>query len=121
MEVGRKGKQAVMKPYPGKPNLVPECDVHGSRMTRWVASTRNSLEEAQGREVEVWRCPTPSCDRYYYENVAYQTSKGAVGTDEPSPLCECHGTKMVVQSRLSQYICPVEGCGEQQQWPAREG
>jgi hypothetical protein len=84
-----------------KPNLVPDCDVHGSPMERHGALTRNRLEEAQTRDVEVWRCQTSSCDRYFYEDVGYQTLKGAVATDEPSPACERHGTKMVVQSCLS--------------------
>jgi hypothetical protein len=110
-----------MKPYPRKSNLVPDCDVHGSRMKKWTASTHNSLEEAQARDVEVWGCETSSCDRYFYENVGYQTFKGAVGTGEPSPTCERHGTRMVVQSCLSQYVCPVDGCEEQRQWPAPKG
>lgn len=98
-----------------KPDLVPDCDVHGKPMCR-VQSSGSALGLGH-RDIYVWRCAQQGCSRYFYGTVGYGPSDHE---DNKALRCLREGAYLVAQRDLGVYICPVDGCSTAQPWPARK-
>lgn len=96
-----------------KPELVPDCDVHGESMYRDECRA-SDLGLEGSRDIIVWRCAHPGCTRYFEGAVGYRNlaSRASVMT----PRCAREGAFLVTQRALSRYVCPVEGCANGQAW-----
>ncbi|PWT97832.1 MAG: hypothetical protein C5B51_30455, partial [Terriglobia bacterium] len=96
-----------------KPDLVPECDLHGERMNRaeYPAAT---LGLEGRRDVHVWRCTHEGCHRFFYGTLGYRTRLAENGCT--TPQCPREGAFLVVQGDLGSYICPVDGCRTVRPW-----
>lgn len=96
-----------------KPELVPDCDVHGERMFRAECSPA-ALGLPGRRDVIVWRCAHEGCGRYFEGSVGYRDH--LVASLAPTPRCVREGAFLVVQRTMCRYICPVAGCPHAQAW-----
>ena len=96
-----------------KPDLVPDCDVHGQPMYRDECPA-GALGLPGTRDVIVWRCAHPGCARYFEGAVGYRRCAHPDGS--PTPRCARDRAFLVVQRAQRQYICPVAGCPNRQQW-----
>lgn len=100
-----------------KPDLVPDCDVHGEPMYR-DESPACALGLKGNRDVIVWRCAREGCGRYFHGTVGYRDCPWPSAAVTPTPHCEHEAAFLVVQRALGSYICPVAGCGTAQVWQA---
>jgi hypothetical protein len=98
-----------------KPELVPDCDVHGEPMYR-DESPAFALGLKGNRDVIVWRCAREGCGRYFHGTVGYRYCPRPSAPATPTPHCEHESAFLVVQRALGSYICPVDGCGTAQVW-----
>ena len=103
-----------------KPNLVPDCDVHGEPMFRdeYPAS---ALGLEGRRDIIIWRCTREGCGRYFYGTVGYRDCPDIARTRTTTVRCREDGAYLVVQRARGSYICPVAGCTSIEPWqvPAR--
>ena len=98
-----------------KPDLIPDCDVHGTPLTK---TEYPGAEMGQQEDViEVWRCTRAGCRRLFYGDSGYGSLGGAAGAEEVKPQCPKHGAFLVVQAVHQTYVCPVDGCRETRPWP----
>lgn len=104
-----------------KPDLIPDCDVHGTPMYRdqcrgWELGLKD------GRDVVVWRCAESGCHRYFLGTLGYRSCDPIGDQGEPTPRCAREGAFLVVQRAWNVSICPVDGCATKQPWvaPGRE-
>jgi len=98
-----------------KPDLIPDCDVHGEPMVRdELPASALGLEGR--RDVVFWRCDHNGCGRYFHGTVGYRDFPAALGNRIPTLRCEREGAFLIVQSNLGSYICPVAGCSTVQEW-----
>jgi hypothetical protein len=100
-----------------KPDLIPDCDVHGTPMYRdqcrgW------ELGLTDGRDVVVWRCSHHDCGRYFLGTLGYCSCIPADDQAPPTPRCAREGAFLVVQRAWNLSICPVDGCPTKQPWHA---
>jgi hypothetical protein len=100
-----------------KPDLVPDCDVHGEPMCR-DEPPASALGFKGDRDVIVWRCAREGCRRYFHGTVGYRYSPRPPAPVAPTPHCEHEAAFLVVQRALGSYICPVAGCNTAQVWQA---
>jgi ClpX C4-type zinc finger len=100
-----------------KPDLVPDCDVHGEPMYR-DESPACALGLKGNRDVIVWRCACEGCGRYFHGTVGYRDRPRSSAPVTPTPHCEHEAAFLVVQRGLGSYICPVAGCSTAQVWQA---
>jgi len=100
-----------------KPDLVPDCDVHGEPMYR-DESPAFALGLKGNRDVIVWRCAREGCGRYFHGTVGYRYCPRPSPPVIPTPHCEHESAFLVVQRALGSYICPVAGCSTAQVWQA---
>jgi ClpX C4-type zinc finger len=100
-----------------KPDLVPDCDVHGEPMYR-DESPASALGLKGNRDVIVWRCAREGCGRYFHGTVGYRYCPRPSALVTPTPHCEHEAAFLVVQRALGSYICPVAGCSTAQVWQA---
>src|SRR5438046_1208279 len=98
-----------------KPELVPDCDVHGEPMYR-DESPAFALGLKGNRDVVVWRCGRERCGRYFHGTVGYRYCPRPSAPATPTPHCEHESAFLVVQRALGSYICPVDGCGTAEVW-----
>jgi len=98
-----------------KPDLVPDCDVHGEPMYR-DESPASALGLKGNRDVIVWRCARKECERYFHGTVGYRYCPRSSAPVTPTPHCEHEKAFLVVQRALGSYICPVDDCGTAQVW-----
>ena len=108
-----------------KPDLVPDCDVHGRAMRReeWPAA---ALGMNGNRDVLAWCCTLDGCGRFFHGAVGYQYRPPRAQEGLPTPRCDREGAFLVAQRDLESYICPVDGCYGAQLWepadtPAKTG
>jgi len=100
-----------------KPDLIPDCDVHGEPMFRdELPASELGLEGH--RDVVFWRCLNKGCGRYFHGTVGYRDFPAAVSKRNPTVHCEREGAFLIVQRDLGSYICPVAGCTRVQEWRA---
>jgi hypothetical protein len=99
-----------------KPDLVPDCDVHGAPMCRVECS--GAAFGLGPRDMCIWRCTERDCDRYFYGSIGYRSSEGRCDPTS-APHCRLEGAYLVVQQRLGVYICPVAGCTTVEHWRPR--
>ena len=98
-----------------KPDLVPDCDIHGEPMFRHeVPASALGLEER--RDIIVWRCEHGGCRRYFYGTVGYRECPELAAPKTSTPRCSDEGAYMVAQRPLGSYICPVAGCPSIEPW-----
>jgi hypothetical protein len=98
-----------------KPDLVPDCDIHGEPMYRDECPARAfGLEEP--RDLIVWRCAREGCGRYFQGILGYCYRASAAEACPPTPRCHREGAFLVVQRALGSYICPVAGCTIVRDW-----
>lgn len=98
-----------------KPDLVPDCDVHGEPMYRdELPASELGLEGS--RDVIVWRCGCHGCRRYFEGGVGYRDTNSGRGRVESTPRCANDRAFLVVQRTLNEYICPVAGCATVHAW-----
>ena len=102
-----------------KSDLIPDCDVHGEPMFRQECAAA-SLGLEGGRDLYVWCCPRPDCERYFRGTVGYANKAQPPRMMERTPQCPEEGAFLVVQQGASEYICPVAGCKQHQPWHASE-
>lgn len=100
-----------------KPDLVPDCDVHGEPMYR-DESPASALGLKGNRDVIVWRCAREGCGRYFHGTVGYRYCPRPSAPVTPTPHCEHEAAFLVAQRALGSYICPVAGCSTAQTWQA---
>ena len=100
-----------------RPDLVPDCDVHGEPMYR-DESPATALGLRGNRDVIVWRCAHEGCGRYFHGTVGYRYCPPSSVPASPTPHCERESAFLVVQRTLRSYICPVDGCSTAQAWQA---
>ena len=98
-----------------KPDLVPDCDVHGEPIYRDECAA-SALGLKGDREEVVWRCPYEECGRYFHGTVGYRSHVTIASRAIPTPRCEREGAFLVVQHTLGSYICPVAGCPMSAGW-----
>jgi len=98
-----------------KPDLVPDCDVHGEPMYRDECAA-SAVGLKGDREEVVWRCPHEECGRYFHGTVGYRSHVAIASRAIPTPRCEREGAFLVVQHTLGSYICPVAGCPMSAGW-----
>jgi hypothetical protein len=96
-----------------KPDLVPDCDVHGAPMCRVECS--GAALGLGPRDIYIWRCPEQGCNRYFYGSSGYG-HVGCLHDPNLAPQCMREGAYLVVQRRLGLYICPVVGCTTAEPW-----
>ena len=99
-----------------KPDLMPDCDIHGEPMYRDECPA-HMLGLKGSRDLIIWRCSHTGCGRFFYGTVGYR-SIGPVADVEPTPQCDQERAFLVVQRDLGSYICPVAGCSTVQIWQA---
>jgi hypothetical protein len=100
-----------------KPDLVPDCDVHGEPMYRdECAASVLGLEGS--RDVIVWRCCHQGCGRYFHGTAGYRNCPPAADNGILTPRCAREGAFLIVQRTLGSYICPVAGCTKTEPWQA---
>jgi hypothetical protein len=103
-----------------KPDLVPDCDVHGEPMYR-DESPASALGLKGNRDVIAWHCVHEGCGRYFHGTVGYRYCPRSTAPVTPTPHCEHESAFLVVQRALGSYICPVAGCSTAQVWNAFVG
>ena len=74
-----------------KPDLVPDCDVHGEPMYRDECAA-SALGLKGDREEVVWRCPHEECGRYFHGTVGYRSHVTIASRAIPTPRCERGGS-----------------------------
>lgn len=100
-----------------KPDLIPDCDVHGAPMYRdqcrgWELGLRDN------RDVVVWRCAHQGCGRFFLGTLGYRSCCPGEDQTLPTPRCAREGAFLVVQRAWNLAICPVDGCPTRQPWHA---
>jgi len=100
-----------------KPDLIPDCDVHGAPMYRDECRAC-ALGLDDSRDVVVWRCAKKGCSRYFLGTVGYRSCVAAEDCAAPTRRCTREGAFLVVQRALGASICPVEGCTTLHTWHA---
>ena len=100
-----------------KPDLVPDCDVHGAPMFLDECSP-STLGLEGSHDLIVWRCAHPGCGRYFYGTLGYRYSPPFTRTAAGTPRCKREGAFLVVQEARGLSICPVAGCNTAQPWQA---
>ena len=98
-----------------KPELIPDCDIHGEAMHRDERPARE-LGLAGSRDVIVWCCAVAGCRRYFEGSVGYRDVPLPGSERHPTPQCRQEGAFLVVQRNLGSYICPVAGCATTHSW-----
>jgi len=110
-----------------KPDLIPDCDVHGEPMVQDECPA--SLLGLEGsRDLLIWRCTRSGCGRYFHGTVGYRDAGSSAVVNTGAPKCAREGAFLVVQGALGVRICPVAGCHTVQKiqapatakWHARE-
>ncbi len=99
-----------------KPDLVPDCDLHGEPMYRDELPA-GELGLAGSRDVIVWRCRCAGCRRYFEGGTGYRDAPRGGETDS-TPQCPNEGAFLVAQRATGSYICPVAGCSTVHEWEA---
>ena len=102
-----------------KPDLVPDCDVHGVSMSLDECPA-SALGLEGRRDIIVWRCVHPGCGRFFYGTVGYRYTPGFAGPETPTPRCKREGAFLVAQQAQGASICPVAGCRTVQPWHGRD-
>jgi hypothetical protein len=100
-----------------KPDLMPDCDIHGEPMYRDECPAQ-LLGLEGSRDLIIWRCSRTGCGRYFYGTVGYRSIGPATDPKPPTPQCDQERAFLVVQRDLGCYICPVTGCSTVQIWQA---
>jgi hypothetical protein len=98
-----------------KPDLIPDCDIHGEPMYRDECPAR-ALGLTGGRDLIVWRCCRHGCGRYFLGTVGYAHATPLACPVVPTPRCEREGAFLIVQRTLGAYICLVDGCSKTCVW-----
>jgi hypothetical protein len=101
-----------------KPELVPDCDIHGEPMSRGECPA-SELGLRGSRDMIVWRCGHAGCKRYFEGAVGYRDCSADGGEVAP-PRCPREGAFLVLQRAMGSYVCPVDGCKTVQSWRAPE-
>ena len=102
-----------------KPDLTPDCDVHGEPMYKtecWAPA----LGMEKQTDVTIWSCSHRGCQRYFHGKVGYRNLDGPKNAGSPTPQCSHEGAYLVVQRALGVHICPVAGCAEKRPWQVPE-
>lgn len=76
-----------MKP---KPDLIPDCDIHGEPMYRDECPA-SALGLEGHRDLIVWRCAHKGCGRYFYGTVGYRYCMQMAGARGSTPQCPQEG------------------------------
>ncbi|HLK47331.1 MAG TPA: hypothetical protein VKT49_04300 [Bryobacteraceae bacterium] len=100
-----------------KPDLVPDCDVHGKPMYR-DERPASELGLAGSRDVIVWRCCCEGCRRYFEGATGYRDARPSGVEADLTPRCPNDGAFLVAQRARDSYICPVAGCSTVHAWGA---
>ena len=98
-----------------KPNLVPDCDIHGEPMYREECRA-SALGLDGSRDLHIWRCGREGCGRFFYGTVGYRYRNQTAGGATRTPRCPREGAYLVVKRAFGSYICPVAGCITTELW-----
>jgi hypothetical protein len=103
-----------------KPDLAPDCDVHGEAMVRDERPALTLGLEGYRDEL-FWRCARDGCHRYFHGSLGYRDlSQVESNADNSTMRCERDGAFLVVQKVIGSYICPVAGCQSFHDWQMPE-
>jgi len=100
-----------------KPDLTPDCDVHGEPMCK-IDYPSSALGMVKRTDITIWLCSHHGCQRYFYGTVGYRYLNLPKRAGAPTPQCSNEGAYLVVQRALGSYICPVAGCTKKSHWQA---
>jgi hypothetical protein len=102
-----------------KPDLTPDCDVHGEPMYK-TECPASVLGMDKRTDITFWSCSHRGCSRYFHGTLGYRYLDLPKGAGSQTPRCSNEGAYMVVQRALGSYICPVAGCKKERAWQAPE-
>jgi hypothetical protein len=98
-----------------KPDLVPDCDIHGEPMRREECPP-HAVGIDEHRDLVLWVCTRVGCGRFFHGTVGYRYRNPIAETRPPTPRCQGEGAFLVVQGKRGVYICPVAGCPNIREW-----